>query len=696
MKSLLGPASVAVAVFAAGAWTLATSSTRYQLWMAEREINQVYRTQHPFDFRWQGAPHPMPGHSAFRVATPSTLSSLAERLARVQLDQHFDARRLLLSARVALLRGDFDRAIAEYRRQESLSGKDAGLSGEISAAYALRAEVENRPSDLGIALEYASEAVHAPSVPSFVLFNAALLEQRSFLLQVASQQWPSAIEAEADPAWRQDAVTRNLELRRTLAKRKSTQDLLRSLEGIASSSIAEPGALEIVQQEAILRWIGLPSPPRAQLAILAARFARDHQDSWWRDFLHSPLDRVAAGLLSEAATANTRGDYGSAEQAASQAEIAFTRLGNAAGRLRSRWERIEASHRGDNPAICANLMNGFERETSKRSYSWLHAQGVLDGITCRTLQIKGASLKERLDALQEIEPLGFEGITLRAMAFLSEPWVSAESPLTAWRQTSRGLSRFWSSVLPGYRAYHFCWNLAEASRLSGDDNASRLLLEEASLNLSDEPNRGLRASVLSDLAVAEARLGRYRFASAELSRASEFQAHSGSERYLFEVEIQKANADLWEGRPEAALVRLKNLQDHPTAEPNEMDRADWLNAMGTALLRLGRYPDAEDSFWELLDLHSAILGRAGNEREDESILRMYDAAVRGLTESEVKQGKPAQDSLSTWFALRNGTLVQRNATIHAPFPVPLVNGRRSCLPLLSCLAAFLVGVRTGG
>ena len=106
-----------------------------------------------------------------------------------------------------------------------------------------------------------------------------------------------------------------------------------------------------------------------------------------------------------------------------------------AGRLYARRQRIEASHRGDHPQTCPNLLKGFDAQVNARRYRWLQAEAWLDEITCRSLLREGASLDDRAAAFQRIEAIGFEGASLRALAFLTEPQVTADSPM---RVFSRG------------------------------------------------------------------------------------------------------------------------------------------------------------------------------------------------------------------------------------------------------------------
>jgi CHAT domain-containing protein len=536
------------------------------------------------------------------------------------------------------------------------------VTSELAVAFALRAEAENRPSDFGAALNYAAESVSGNAAPAFAYFNLAVITDKIPLPRIGLEQWEAAAKSEQDPAWRAEAETHRQEMAQLLQTHEHDLKALRDPESIRTSLPSLPGALETMQQAALQSWIVMDPPPLESLQFLANEFA-ERNDRWWRDFMAAPWDRRANVLLSKTVTNVGAGKYAEGEGTGAQAEALFDHNGNVAGRLRARRERLEASHRGDDDArACTRLLTGVISEVSRRSYPWLQGQIVLDEITCRTLRLNGPSLDDRLNAFSNIEKTGFEGISLRSLAFLAEPWVSASSPLAAWSRALRGLPRFWASRLGDYRAYHFAWNLAQAGRMAGYLDAERMLLRESALDLSNDPRTGLRAALLSDLAAAEARAGHYSEADKSLTEARGTQAVADSTQYRDEIEVQSDQVDLLERRPEAILSR-----SGPAGKPEQargMYRADRLNASGSALLMLQRYTEAEHAFAEVIALNSNILKKKTRQVERDSVAKRYDFAFRGLTEAQLRRGEPAAASLWSWLNYR-----ARSSEAHN-YPVP--------------------------
>ncbi len=628
--------------------------SHYELWAAEHALNEFYRQHRPFSYRWQGASYQVQGQSSLSEDARQQLDGISLRLELWRDGLASDVGWLRLRGRVALLEGNYDRAAAQYRRARLLSHNDPNVTAELAVAYALRADAEKRAIDYGAALNYAAEAASGKTPPPFALFNLAVLAEKIPLPRVALEQWQAAGATEKDSAWRPEIAAHRQQLVWMLRERQRNRDALRDPASIGAPVTSLPGALEDMQQEALQGWVLMNPPPREALEFLSSEF-RKRKDNWWRDFMSVPLDRGANTLLSQTLVANAVGNYADAEKAGAQAEAAFQRTGNAAGRLRARRERLEASHRGDSTQKCLPLLRGVVQQAEDRAYPWLTAQLRLDGITCRNLELQGASLEERLRVHSQIQMTGFEGVTLRALAFLSEPEVSAGTPLRAWSGAQQGLAKFWTTVITGYRAYHFSWNLSEASRLAGYANAALMLRREAVLNLGEYPNRGLRGSALSELATLEGSLGHYENAATDFAEAEALLAGTRSHRYTYDIEIRRAQVELEAGRFAEALQRLSSadkLRD-PSFKPDDLAYADNLNSKGTAFLRLGRYQEAATAFTELVRLHADVLSQASSGLERESVAHKYDFAFRGLTEAQLHLGGPSTP-LSSWLAFRAG------------------------------------------
>jgi len=647
--------------FVFGLATLLTP--RDQLRAIERDENTLYGATHPFAWRWAGVQQP-------KRKSPVDSKAEAERIAisllalRPQLSS--DPRWLRIAARLCLLTGRYSEAVAQYRRARLLGSHD--IDGELAIALAMRAESEARPSDYGLALEYSARALRARPGDAVLRYNAAMLMEKTSLLRLAQAEWRDAIAAEHDTGWRAEATNRLEQLTTKLSLRAQALKRARNPETLNVAALAWPGALEAAQQAAIVNWMVRNPRHGGAERLLANEFERRHQDLWWRDFLAAPASAEALHLLSDSQRAYDSGRFADAETFGSAAEAAFERLGNPAGRWRARWQRIVSSHRGDDTSTCPALLNGFETEARNRSWQWLLAQYWLDEITCRNLLYLGSSLDDRERVLEKTEKIGFEGVTLRALAFLTEPQVAAGSPLRIWTRGFEGMSRFWTSLAPDYRLHHLAWCLSEVARMAEEPQTAVLLARESELNAGAEEDPGLRAEVLGDLALAESRAGLYVGSVAHFNEAARLASNAASgipDKYMYDVEDDRAQADIVAGRPEAAIDSLNQAIGIEAGhrDPSDMGRARLVNTLGMALLRAKRYDEASMRFEESLAINRRILTLPKAQLERESLRHLYEAAFRGVTEARIRSGLRGAAALEVWnnYRGRPMSLPSKNA-----------------------------------
>lgn len=629
----------------------------YRFYQAERELNRLYASTRPVSYRWSGAP-PVSQISGFLPPVLAGSESDRVRLLLLRLQPRFsnDPRWLGLMARLSLWSGQYGAAVGQYRRAILSGGRE--LEAELAVAFVLRAEADRRPSDFGLALEYCGRALRHPAVDAATRFNAALVLESAGLFSLAEDQWTMAIAAEPDKAWRSAAQKHSAQLLARLASRAEATERVQHPETLDAAGLTPPAALETAQEAAIEDWIARDAPPEAALRLLAREFEQRHGDVWWRDFLSRPVSKEALRMLSESARAYRAGRFADAERFGVSAEEAFARLGNPAGRLRARFQRITASHRGDDPSRCPDLINGFAEEARHRSWKWLLASSWLDGITCRNLLYRGASLEDREKVLHESDAMGFEGVSLRALAFLTEPQVTAGSPLRVWGRGFEGLNRLWASLASDYRLHHFLWCLSEIARISDEPEAAVLLRRESARHLEGEADPGLRAIVIGDLAASESRVGLFSNAAAHLGQAATATAENVSalpDRYTYEIEDQLAQAEIAAGKAEAAIQRLNHVLASGTLRrpPGDMERAELVETLGSAFLQAKHYGEARQRFEESIAINRGILDAPGEQLERESVQRLYEAGFRGLTEADLRLGMSPEAALQAWEGFRS-------------------------------------------
>lgn len=645
----------------------------HRLHQVELEVNRLYGEARPFPYRWRDAPL---SSSEIRCALPQGSASVPNSpLARVSVDLLVlrgqftaDPQWIHLAARISLLQRRYAEAVAEYRRAKLLGGRN--IEGELATALALRAEFENRPSDYGAALEESAKSTSSPDATAVDHFNAALLMEKASLFQLSIGEWQKAIGGERNEAWRHEAQKRLGLVASQVSRRAASIEQLYHPETLDLTELRVPAALERVQQIAVEQWLSINPRPSKALHLLASEFQSTHGDLWWRDFLAARASNNSLALLSESQRQYAIGRFAMSETLALSAEREFSRLGNRAGRLRARWQRIVASHRGDNPSACPALLKGVAEEAQRQHWKWLLAQSWLDEITCRNLLFLGSTLDDRERVLDRVEALGYEGVILRALAFLTEPQVTAGSPLRVWTRGLDGINRFWHSNESAYRLHHFLWCLSEVARMSDEPNASALFAEESALNFDKESDSGLRTLVLGDLAAAQSRAGLFALSADTLKQVASFEAEGRSTitaNYFYEIEVGRAQAETAAGDCVTAIRRIRSAMNKNAdrQEPGTVARAELLNALGVALLQNKSYAAAAQTLEESIKINRRILNAPGSQLERESLTRLYETAFRGLIEARIRLGMPAESALAVWnsFRGRNGMSYADNASV---------------------------------
>jgi hypothetical protein len=377
-------------------------------------------------------------------------------------------------------------------------------------------------------------------------------------------------------------------------------------------------ALRKLRNTAVADWIARPELPRAALLRLAEIFRQRHGDLWWSQFLAAPATPEALRALSAARRAYTAGRYAEAGAAAARAEAEFSRLGNSPGRRWAQWESISASLRGDDQNRCGVLLAGFGESAAALSYRWLAGQSRLDDITCRSL-FRRPSLTDRAQAFETAGKSGFEALSLRALAFLTEPPVGAESPARVWNWGFEGLARARLSLVSTYRIHHFCWSLAELGRIAGYHHASVFLAREREILDSERD---------SYLAALEAEAG-HKEAAERLIARHRPSSQAIANRYRYEQQIDWAQAELGVGNAGAAAQRLSTIASPDREKLDLLDRSDLLNTEGKALLRLGKYDEAAARFEQSISLNRPILSSSSRSDvlERSSVARFYGKAI---------------------------------------------------------------------
>lgn len=666
---------VCVAVMCLAIWT---AWPRITLWAAARDINHIYAKYRLFPYRWIGVPYgPIRPN-----LTGSDIQQLQADLANVEL-QIFKVRNRLgssswpgqLIGRIELLRGrldsfHFDKAISQYKLALLLSPNDAELKLELGIALAVRAEHDSQALQFEAALQQVLEAGRSLAVPEVSFDSAILFEKFPMPLQ-AQGQWELASEREISPPWRDETVREMSKFKNILQRRAAIFSALTSSPESFLSATNEKDASEVALHTAEVQWLAQNHTTAARtgaLQQLSSLLISQHHDFWLKDILAKPISPQEVSALENLAGAirlNEKGEHRRAEQMAVSAQKIFHQSHNMAGELRAGLEQVYSFDRRANYKDCLRTLQHLETPALSHQYLWIAAQARLEHVTCSTLTRREDVISAREMAYEWVKGTGYEGLTLRALGFQAEDYVSADSRLKLWQRGRNGLVLFWQRPLPALRGYSFYYSLGFDARKSGHPEAAIALLKEGTLLLKDSGIVAIRALLLSDLSAWETEAGMAESAKLTLAeKDQEFAKIAPDEASGFRREstLTIARELISMGRPSDALKHIQAITDGmpwPYKGFDDNVRRNLLPALGDAYLKLNDLPSAcandLQTIAEGLDRLASVQDRA----QRDNALHQADAAWRGLTEIDLRLGH-RDEAIYLWELYRSGRYNLRN------------------------------------
>lgn len=646
---------------------------RYLLWSAEKELNALYASYRPFPYRWNAAPFARWQENLHHSCTPVSEEDLVSarlHIARGEKRTGRTSKSLQLLGRRDLLSCNSEAAIHDYKLALLLDPNNPSLELELGIAFAVDSEMDPTLEHQG-ALDYETgleamlRAGRKNVSPEF-LFDTALFFEKAQMPNQAAKQWIRAVNAEQSSTWRNEdekwlsQLTDKIE-----ARRLKTSELTVSPDSfLAHTGEASEGA-ELALDAAIENWLPTfydSSNSRLALEKLGRILLSQHQDRWLLDVIKTRSSSVAKEAfadLAQAIQSNIRGEHLKAFAFASDAVDLFRKSQNSAGELRARLERVYSLDRRSESSKCMQALEGMESETRNLGYKWVEAQARLEDVTCRTRTRREDVTQTRKDAYEWIrDQTHYDGLALRALGFMTEEYVSADSRLTLWRRGERGLRLFWSKPLPPIRGYAFYFTLASSARKAGDREAAMALLGEGTALLRDTGVLAIRALLLSSLACWQLEAGHEDEARTTFSEADkEFASVGASEVQDFQRETQVAHAQalISAGQVNEGLGLLQNLTSGlppPYLQLTRNVRRLLLPAFGNAYLRLNDLQRACENYLQAIEENGEDLKTLRNrEQRDNSVLEI-EPAWRGLTEVKLRLKQPGE-ALAIWESFRS-------------------------------------------
>jgi hypothetical protein len=293
-----------------------------------------------------------------------------------------------------------------------------GAKGDLAAAYYVRAQIEDRPSDLLRAFDAASQSIAASPQSPAALFNYALIVEALGLSEDAAASWKAFLAIDHSQ-WTPEARTH---LNRLEGERKSdapaqwerNRPLLANATPAAAARLIAPmqaTAERYLEDEVLPRWAKMPSPQNLKEATTIAtalwqltgdRFALDITDSMTR----SPVAMQQA-LLAFANARNASSGYAASKEAYDHAARLLD-LGGCPLALMARIEIANAvSFERNSGARAEALLLPIEQEAMRHSYKHLIAR--IHATRANIISFEGRfteSLAESDAAIRDYQLLG--------------------------------------------------------------------------------------------------------------------------------------------------------------------------------------------------------------------------------------------------------------------------------------------------
>jgi CHAT domain-containing protein len=669
----------------------------YLIWSATNALNRLYIQYRPFPYRWIDA-----GFSAIKVqeSTPGCTAipedKLAEsrlKIAQAEMRTGRTTQSLQQLGRVHLLLCRPLEAIQNYKLALLLAPDNRSLNLELGIAFALDASMDPHLVRQG-ALDYeaALEAVLGSARNSQspeTLFDSALLFEEAQLPIQAQKRWTQAEKLDHATGWRIEDQARLAALQHRIRERdQRIMNLTTSPESFLAQGNDSSGD-ELALDAAVEHWLPeMFDSPASKLALehLDSMLLVDHHDRWLLDVMKmKPSDGAHDALknLAFAVRSNAKGEYIHAAELAQASESFFLRSHNSAGALRAQLEIVYSLDRRSQPKACVSELKKVLSVAEHLGYAWIEAQARLEDVTCRTRTREEDVINSRKEAYDWITAkTGYEGLRLRALGFMTEEYVSADSRLTLWRRGESGLRAFWSQPLPALRGYSLYFTLAESARNAGNPETAMALLRESSLVMKESGANAIRALLLSYLGVNQLQAGLDEAADATFIEAEEeYKNLDPRESTAFRQQSEAIHAEalISIGRTTEGLAQLDQLTkglDWPFLELVPNIRRPLLPALGDAHLTLNDSIDACNNYRQSITETLQNLQSVDDRAQRDNALREIEPAWRGMTAVTLKLGRPSE-ALRVWEKFRSDRNIN---TVPTLLEVPVCSSSISSAP----------------
>jgi CHAT domain-containing protein len=653
-------AAVALALIGAAAWWITYRPSR-ELRKAAALLAEAYTRQRVFEQRLPASLYApvRTGRREERSAfsRPIELLEAESRIAPHLAQNPDDAEWLRLRARAEMLDEDYDDAVSTLRRATDVQPNDSSLLGELGAAYALRAEGENREIDYGGAIDLFWRFLRTRPDAPLALFNRALVYEKMFLFDDARKDWEHYLRLDPVGGWADEARAHKQAIERKAEARDQALKSLASASGFLQAfKEGRAWDAEFYLDSAVTDWLpasATDASAREAVQVLARLLKEKHSDPWLEDLLKAKQDArfsEATAHLAAAVRQNLADEAETALEEAIQAQRLFHQASQA-GELRAKYEEVMALYRSLKAAKCLALADQLVTELPTRHYGWILSQALMEQGNCRAASRQEGGERSFDAALAEARARGYRTAELRALGLLGGNATTLGNQLAAWQRVADYLATCWEEPHRVSRPFQFYLDLSRASVTLGY-RYSAFVFRRASAEEISKTNRVLEAYGRALLASLADSADLPDEAAAQFNRANQLFSQCRQTEALklrrFAAEVARAD---FEGRrnPQIAWRHLQKMMPSNGQFPSVDTELILFQSEGRAKLALGDVAGADVAFRRAIQCSEQELASLATATDREGPVRKSGEAYRGAVSILLRQDASSALRLWEWY-----------------------------------------------
>ena len=647
----------------------------------DKLLAQAYSERRNLEVRFQGAQHgPVSITRAkggdSRLNRPAALLEAEALIARGLEKEPNSPVWLQAKGRADLLEGNYDAAIQSFQKGLDVEADSPSLQTDLASAYFQRAELVDRASDYGKAIELLSKVLAKNPNDPIARFNRALVNEKMFLYRQALEDWEHYLQLDPQGGWANEANQHINNLRQKINEqtRGATEPLLdpatfveKVNEGEDSQNVLKRHSEDYLDA-AVREWLprattnsGNTSATTDALARLAVIMRDAHQDPWLSDLLTAaPAKNFSRAIeaLADALNANATGDFVRAESSAIRARQLFHDIGSGAGKSRSQLEIVYALDRSAQSKKCLAASDLLSRELGE--YRWIEIQLFLARSNCIGQMGKFSEAARDIEtSLRLASKWGYGTVSLRALGLAAAMQSAQGNATTAVSLDREGLGRYWNGVYPPLRAYQFYSDLGFHAERREQWNFALILAQEAVAAIALSPQRLGEAFARHRLAKTAVQAGNTDLAIAEFDRARDlFAALPQTEvtkSYQADGEIELARLEAERGNLEQSAAHLSTARAEVPKDTRYYTALNFYKTLGELQQLKGDQTEAEKAFRAALAVTERGLASLQDEREREVWVRDMRDVYRAMAEIRW-EANDIEGALAVWEWYRGAPL----------------------------------------